>query len=101
MTQTNKTVIPQDAFHDASLLRLEVNFESNSAELAIRTQSGHVVLLAEEIRALRLGRDMPWGRSQSINKASIIESSAGVTELAVELQSGDELRLSARRFSAR
>ena len=101
MSRPNQTVVPEDQFHDSSLLRVDVNISLNSAELEIRTHSHVMVLRAEQITALTLGRAMPWGPSQSINRVSVTELDKESSELMVELQSGDELHVTARRFVLR
>jgi hypothetical protein len=89
---------PDIDFHDASLVNVTFDLEANSAQIGIRTYERTVLVTAIGVTDMALGREMPWGPSNSIDNLDLRQNSTD-QELLVNLQSGDVFRVRAKTFS--
>lgn len=92
--------------HDAVLNRLLIEWESGTATIALVAvgdgEGQELVLAATGLCEVELERRHPWGPSVHINSARFdsVEGSDEVT-LSVEVQSGDQIRVTATAWDIR
>lgn len=88
--------------HDATLLALQFNWVEGTLEIHIQadeTLASSEVIRALGVRNLSCPRDLPWGFSDAINGAHLINlGSDSWQRLEIEMQSGDLLRFDALSF---
>lgn len=87
--------------HDATLLRVEVVWESGMVTLHVKTASTPGTrVIAFGARLLECPRRAPWGPSVSINEVrGPARTPDGLrNRIEMELQSGDTLVIEAERF---
>jgi hypothetical protein len=88
--------------HDATLVRVEVQWASGDVTVDLRTgirKHSSVQIKAASVRNLHCPRFHPWGASASINEIrgpAPLED--GIKRLEVEIQSGDTLVIEATDF---
>lgn len=83
-------------FHDWTFLDVAVNWKEGSAEIRLRGPAGSSSIRCNGISGLSLSRTMPWGPSESINRAVLRASENPVeSHLLIEMQSGDAISISA------
>lgn len=87
-------------FHDWTLA--ELHFDWAQARVTVifeGPQSARSVLVASEVSFLEVPRESPWGNSVSVNTLHIADLVGRVEQsLEIEMQSGDVIRISARKF---
>ena len=66
----------------------------------LQTAQGPLCLLARDFTSVVVPRDMPWGRSVSINQVRLLGSGRDRIRLEIEMQSGDTIAVDARRIEA-
>ena len=83
-------------FHDATLLGLDLSWDTGTAVVRLRVVGQHDVVrvVAEGVTDVHLPRLQPWGPSVSVNSLSIT-----ATDVAIEMQSGDTIKISAAAFA--
>lgn len=82
--------------HDATLLAVSMDWATSETKLLVLLSGGIPATLAfQGVTSLLVPKAQPWGPSNSVNEAK----SLSVGEYAVEMQSGDELRISATSWS--
>ncbi len=87
--------------HDATLESLEFCWASGEARIRVRTGDGtssRYIVMASPVRFISCGRQMPWGRSVSINAVRGPTSTGDACVLEIEMQSGDLIRIEAGAF---
>jgi hypothetical protein len=87
--------------HDATLLRIEVDWASSSVVMYIRTGTvGELRLEVAGASHLEVPHHNPWGPSVSINEVRGPSGlPGGPQRLEIEMQSGDVLVVEGARFS--
>jgi hypothetical protein len=73
--------------------RVELSFES--------TESTQTMLVGEEVEELQVPQKRNWGPSVSVNRIYGPTDTGLVREMAIEMQSGDVIKIRARSFSTR
>lgn len=88
--------------HDATLLGLELLWESGDASLSVRLGSGAITKIAlRSATLLECPRRFPWGASVSIHEVrGPTRTDGGSLRVEIEMQSGDVLVLEAAEFYA-
>ena len=81
--------------HDATLLGLDIDWPAGTAILSIGTMTETRRITVREVKSVQISREMPWGPSNSINNARIIEQENDVL-LEVAMQSGDMIAVVGR-----
>lgn len=85
--------------HDAVLGDVHVDWEAGTATVQFRPVPGEpLVLHAYGVLEVRLDKREPWGPSVFVNSVTSNEVSPGGEQLVIQMQSGDPLVITARRF---
>ena len=77
--------------HDATLLRINVDWRSAELACTFRVQvrgTRLVKLLGTQLTSLVCPKMSPWGQSVSVNEISVCDAESG-RALKIEMQSGD------------
>jgi|GEM_PF-2153557 len=80
-------------FHDATLLRIEFEWERGVAIITTLDSDGQKRLIIDGVVHLECARSFPWGRSVSINRVEVTAGPADTLLISIEMQSGDMLAL--------
>lgn len=91
-------MINTDEFHDASLLKISVDWASGEVNFILKVSScteGGVVIRVYGCAMIEIPRKMLWGESVSVNKI-IIEDCAEGYKFVIEMQSGDIIEVIGR-----
>jgi hypothetical protein len=83
--------------HDWTLQSVHYEWELSEATLMFLTHISSQRLVARDVRDLHVPRREEWGPSSSVNKVEE-SAEAGVRTLMVEMQSGDQITISAAEF---
>lgn len=86
-------------FHDWTLLALDFDWAAACVSVRI-CGPGSVdrALLAEDVSLLLVPRQLPWGRSVSINGVQVTDvPDSGCKTMEIEMQSGDLIKIEAAR----
>jgi hypothetical protein len=87
-------------FHDWTLVEVVFRWAQGSVTVALDGPSSRCVVLAEDVSLLEVPRQIPWGRSVSVNSFSIVDMpDQGEKYLEIEMQSGDVIRVNAKRIA--
>ncbi|MBL4687335.1 MAG: hypothetical protein JKY37_22250 [Nannocystaceae bacterium] len=90
------------ALHDATLQMVQLRWAEGTIRVEVIHVGGGVrrggAIVGVGVTGISCGRAFPWGESQSINDVSLGER-AGTLVLRIEMQSGDEISVQAKRFS--
>jgi hypothetical protein len=94
------TVSPHDLrmLHDATLLRLEMDWKDGEASIVFRMADGPRALGVSDVRHLTCPRQHPWGRSVSVNEVRVASPSSDLVRVEIEMQSGDVLTIEGARL---
>jgi hypothetical protein len=85
--------------HDWSLVSIEYEWKSARCELLFLGHKSQKKLIARDVRDLRVPRRNDWGLSESVNTVSEpVDVGDGMKSLTIEMQSGDEIALTAVEF---
>lgn len=90
-------MITFDQLHDASLLAIEVKWDSGELRCSLgvmKEERRTACLFAQGMKSLNCPRQFPWGRSVSINSVRSEEIEKGI-RLIIEMQSGDVIEVHA------
>jgi hypothetical protein len=93
-------MIMNTQFHDWTLLEVVFHWAQASVAVTLDGPSSQCVVLAEDVSLLEVPRENPWGRSVSVYSffiADILEG--GEKSLQIEMQSGDIIRVNAKRIT--
>jgi hypothetical protein len=89
-------------FHDWTLVDVVFEWAKASVAVALDGPSSRCVLLAEDVSLLVVPRENPWGRSVSVNSLLIADmSDRDEQSLEIEMQSGDVIRVNAKKIAVR
>ncbi len=86
--------------HDATLISIEFEWASGLVSLNFAAHIGDyrkVRIVAYGAKKLVCPRELPWGRSISVN--GVILSDSEVSRLEIEMQSGDVIIIIADKFT--
>lgn len=85
---------PALPLHDATLVRVALDWVSGRVTLVVRPvgASGERELVAEGVASLECSRKFPWGRTVSINGATVTQEGE-LQRFELELQSGDAIAI--------
>jgi hypothetical protein len=86
--------------HDATLLRLEIEWSSGTLIFTIKIHVGDTRvarIFADGLTHLICPHQSPWGRSNSINEVHV-HSSETEDRLKLEMQSGDVIEATAKNI---
>ena len=84
-------------FHDASLLKVTLDWQNRTGEIHAQTANQVKVISFSNFELAHIPCKLPWGRSFSINSVSL-ESIPEGEKLRVEMQSGDVAEFVAKKF---
>jgi hypothetical protein len=86
--------------HDWTLVRIAVEWEAGTVRVDLQSPSGPRCLCAAGLQDLRVPQSTPWGPSISVNavRGPLGKPSQDTTTLAIEMQSGDVIEITARSF---
>ena len=93
-------MINTDEFHDASLLKISLDWVSGEVDFILKLSSCAeigVVIRVYGCAMVEISRKMPWGESVSVNKI-IIEVCAEGHQFVIEMQSGDIIEAVGREY---
>jgi hypothetical protein len=85
-------MITLNQLHDATLLKLEVDWASGELRCQLDVSIGEITavrLLAQGLTFLKCPRQFPWGRSVSVNHVKVDNTEKDGVLLAIKMQSGD------------
>ncbi len=86
--------------HDWTLLSLRIDWASGDVLIVIRGPKAEDEIHAAGALEIHIPRALPWGPSVSINAVTgptAVEN--GLSSLAIEMQSGDTIKIVARSFN--
>ena len=81
--------------HDATLIDVILNWESGDVIISLKPSDGILnmfILRVLECSMLKITRDLPWGKSVSVNDVTINEDIENVY-CAIKMQSGDKIEV--------
>jgi hypothetical protein len=87
--------------HDTTLLRIDCEWSKGIVVISLVSEDHsptQIRIVATEVSFLLCPRKYPWGRSDFVNKAKIVNQVGGSERLAVEMQSGDVIEVEAARI---
>ncbi len=87
------TYLPK--FHDATLKHVDLQWETATVSLTLKVgphESDIEIVRAQGVTDLHCPRQLPWGRSNSVNEATVNSSPTG-KKLILEMQSGDVIEI--------
>lgn len=86
--------------HDATLVEVLCQW-GGQATITLQVASGQQLhLMAYEFTSVVVPREMPWGRSVSVNEVRLLESGSNRVRLEIDMQSGDTIAIDAQRVEA-
>ncbi len=86
--------------HDWALTDLTFNWETACVTIRLSWDSVSRTVTADGVSELLIPRANEWGPSVSVNKVSEVETlPSGLKQLLIEMQSGDIIRIVAKRFA--
>ncbi len=87
--------------HDWTLHSISMDWESGSAICSLAGPKGTASIVAKDVAELRVPRNLPWGRSVSVNQVTgPTRRDDGLFLLSIEMQSGDTIEVAARAFES-
>ena len=86
-----------ELLHDSTLTRIELFWLEGTVRVGLKMSDGNSYIIAKELARFDCPRAFPWGRSASVNFASLRAQTGGST-LTIEIQSGDQIIIDAREF---
>jgi hypothetical protein len=86
--------------HDWIFLTANINWADGLARLCFKNQKSEIVVIeAEDLSDLHLPRLQEWGASASVNEVKgPYDVQDGLQKLEIEMQSGDLILLTAKKF---
>jgi hypothetical protein len=84
--------------HDSILNSIHLDWESGDLRVQIEGHDFDLAVLAYSLTSLECPRHHPWGPSFYIKNA-ILEDGNGSESLTIEMQSGDLIKIEAKRLS--
>ena len=88
--------------HDATLQMIQLRWSDGTVRIEViyfkDSTRRNGAIMGTDVSGLDCQRAFPWGKSKSINEACTNEQD-GKTVLRIEMQSGDEITVTARKFS--
>lgn len=81
--------------HDATLIDVILNWESGDVIISLKPSDEILnifILPVSECSMLKITRDLPWGKSVSVNDVTINEDIENVY-CAIKMQSGDKIEV--------
>jgi hypothetical protein len=85
--------------HDWTLLSISFAWKTGTVKLVFRDLSSNMVtLIGENVTSLRIPRIQEWGPSESVNEVTGPIDVGSLKKLALEIQSGDVIEITASSF---
>ena len=85
--------------HDAVLERITVDWSRKLVRVLLTSvPGGLVMIICEGFEELNIPRREPWGPSDFVNGVSVEQGAESPVSITVEMQSGDQMKLSCESF---
>jgi hypothetical protein len=89
----------QTDLHDVTLVEVLCEW-GGQVVIVLQTAQGRLRLSARDFTSVVVPREMPWGRSVSVNQVRLLDSGGNQVRLEIEMQSGDTIAVAAQRIEA-
>jgi hypothetical protein len=85
--------------HDWTLLSIFFEWEAGQVTLSFKSHAGDRTLVARSVADLHVPQLKKWGPSVSVNEVKgPVATGNGLQEIAIEMQSGDVIKIIATSF---